>query len=131
MSSSTGGRGCLSVAGGRKPNPLLAAFEAKLEAEYIDRFNRLNEIDLISHLISCHEDLGVGPGRAEKCLYGFLESKQEVAEAIITESTEDAQGEFCKTQHDLAKYLKSILGPTVWEKHKFSFPMLKDYWDLV
>lgn len=118
-----------------KQNPLLARYEAQAEARARDRYNKMldihSEIDLIAHLLSVHEDLGVGPGRAERVLNGFLESKLEVAEAISKECDEDEQGEFCKTQRDLAATLKSILGPAKWEKYKYMFPMLQSYWDLV
>lgn len=118
-----------------KPNAMLeklkAQAEAKAKAEYDIKVLIHNEIDLIAHLISCHEDLGVGPGRAERCLNGFLESKMDVAEAIVKESDEDEQGEFLVTQRDLAKQLKEILGPEAWERQKHKFPLLKDFWDIV
>ena len=79
-----------------KPNAMLEKLrqqaEAKAQAEYDVKVSIHNEIDLIAHLLSCHEDLGVGPGRAEKCLNGFLESKMDVAEAIVKECDEDEQG---------------------------------------
>lgn len=123
------------MAGGNKQNAMLAKLEAKAEAKvnakYSQMLNIHSEIDLIAHMLVAHEDLGVGPGRAEKVLNGFLESKLDVAQAIVTECDEDEQGEFCKTQRDLAKALKDIFGPTLWEKYKVMFPMLKTYWDLV
>lgn len=115
----------------KKPNPLLAQFEAKFQAEYSHKVAIHNEIDLIAHLLSNHEDLGVGPGRAEASLNGFLESKMEIAQAIVDESTDDTKGEFCKTQRDLAKMLKGILGADAWSRCKVLFPTLKDYWDIV
>lgn len=102
-----------------------------MEVKYQGRLEAQHEMDLIAHMISCHEDLGVGPGRAEKCLNGFLESKLDVAKAIVNESEEDEDGEFLITQRDLAKLLKSIFGPAGWERHKDKFPMLKDFWDKV
>ena len=108
-----------------KANPLLAKYEAsayaRAKAEYDSRLSIHEEIDLIAHIISNHEDLGVGPGRAEKTLNGYLETKLEVAEAIITECDSDEQGEFCRTQRDLARALKRILGADKWEKYKVFF----------
>ena len=104
---------------------------AALEAKYQGRLECQHEMDLIAHMISCHEDLGVGPGRAEKCLTGFLESKLDVANAIVNESEEDEDDEFLITQRDLAKLLKSIFGAAGWERHKTKFPMLKEFWDKV
>lgn len=119
----------------KKQNALLAKYEAKAKAEarieYEIKLDLHTEIDLIALLLAVHEDLGVGPGRAERIFNGFLESKMEVADAIVKESTEDEQGEFCKTQRDLAKALKEIFGETKWKQYQHWFPMLKAYWNLV
>ena len=119
----------------KKPNTLLAQYEARAKAiaraEYDAKLDIHAEIDLMAHLLSIHEDLGVGPGRAEKSLNGFLESKMDIAQAIVDETTDDSQGEFCKTQRDLAKSLQGILGSEAWERCKYLFPTLRDYWDIV
>ena len=78
-----------------------------------------------------HLDLGVGPGRAKKVLDGFLESKMDVARAIVQETGEDAQGDFWVTQRNLAIELKSILGDEAWQSCKMLFPTLEFYWDKV
>lgn len=118
---------------GVKSNPLLAKYEARAKAEaraeYAAKLDIHNEIDLIAFLKSIHLDLGVGPGRAEKSLNGFLESKMDIAEAILKEATEDDQGDFWVTQRNLAAELKSILGPEAWDRCKTLFPTLQFYWD--
>lgn len=118
-----------------KQNALLAKYEAAAEARARAYYDSLlashAEIDLITHMVSASEDLGVGPHNAESVLNGFLETKLEVAEEIVRESSDDEQGEFCKTQRDLAKLLKDIFGARLWHKYKHYFPMLRTYWDLV
>lgn len=118
---------------GGKVNPLLAKYEAKAKAEakaeYEAKLSIHDEIDLIALLESVHLDLGVGPGRAERVLNGFLESKMNIAEAIIQETSEDDQGDFWVTQRNIAAELKSILGPEAWDRCRTLFPTLKFYWD--
>lgn len=59
----------------KKPNPLLAAFEAQKEAEFRGRLQRNSEIDIIALLIAAHNELKVGPGRAGDLLAEFLDVK--------------------------------------------------------
>lgn len=112
-----------------KPNPLLNKIYAQAKAEYDARLAIHDEIELIAFLLSIHADLGVGPGRAEASLCGFLASKMEIAEDILRETSEDSQGDFWVTQRNLAMQLKRILGPEAWNRHKTLFPTLKFYWD--
>ena len=120
---------------GSKQNPLLAKYEAKAKAEaraeYDIKLEVLEEIDLIALLLMVHRHLHVGPGRAPGAVDSYVQAKLEVAQAIVKETSEDEQGEFCKTQHDLAKALKGIFGAEAWEHYKHMFPMLRPYWDLV
>ena len=110
-----------------KTNPLLASYEARLETRYQARLSINSEIDLIAHLISCNEDLKVGPGRAEKALNGFLETKLQVAEEILADSKSDK--ELLHTKRDIAARLKQILGPENWLKYQEMFPLLQEYWE--
>lgn len=109
---------------GVKSNPLLAMFEAKLEAKHEARLKINEEISLITHLISCHEDLKVGPGRAEKVLNGFLETKVDIYK-VIAGDTDDYE----YSMYVLVRRLKQIMGPENWEKYKVFFPSLKEFWD--
>lgn len=118
-----------------KKNPLLERYKeqakAEARAEYDIKLAIHEEIDLIALLKAVHLDLGVGPGRAKKVLDGFLESKMDVARAIVQETSEDAQGDFWVTQRNLAIELKSILGDEAWQSCKVLFPTLEFYWDKV
>ena len=120
---------------GSKQNPLLAKYEAKAKAEaraeYNIKLEIREEIDLIALLLMVHRCLHVGPGRAPGAVDSYNQAKLEVAQAIVKETSEDEQGEFCKTQRDLAKAMKNILGAEAWQQHKHLFPMLRPYWDLV
>lgn len=120
---------------GGKVNPLLAKYEAKAKAEARAEYNIKveirEEIDLIALLLCVHRRLNVGPGRATGVLDSYTDAKLEVAKAIVNEVSTDEQGEFCKTQCDLAKALKGILGADAWQHYKCLFPMLRSFWDLV
>lgn len=120
---------------GNKINPLLAKYEAKAKAEakakYDIELDIRREIDMISLLLMVHRYFHVGPGRASGVVDSYDRAKLEVAKAIVKESSEDEQGEFCRTQRDLAKALKTIFGAEAWQQHKHLFPMLRSYWDLV
>lgn len=109
---------------GVKANPMLALFEAKLEAKHEARLKINEEINLITHLISCHEDLQVGPGRAEKVLNGFLETKVDIVKTILKD-TDDVE----YSMHVLVRRLKQVMGPENWEKYKVFFPSLREFWD--
>lgn len=111
-----------------KPNHFIAAIEARKDAEWSGVVTRTEEIDLIAHIFSCADDFQVGPGRAEKCLCGFLESKQDIANMVIEAIDVDNDNEFLVPKRDIAWKLKHTLGPELWEKYKGFFPMVKDYW---
>lgn len=125
-----------------KPNPILTAFEKKLRAEFAlekaqmkadhsAEIARLSELDLMAHIIAGNEDFNIGPGRARKCVDGYLETKLDIATAVVEEAESDEQGEIVKTKYDLAKRIKQIVGPEFFEELKPSFPMLWEVWDLV
>ena len=120
------------MSSGSKPNPMLAKLEAKIRAEERAKaryqFDTNAEIDLIAHIISCSEDFQIGPGRAEKCLCGFMETKMNIANMIIQSIDGDNDNEFLVPKRDIAWKLKSIMGPELWEKYKDFFPMVKEYW---
>lgn len=112
----------------KKPNPFIAAIEAKKDAEWSGIVSRTEEIDLIAHVMACAEDFKVGPGRAEKCLCGFLETKMDIANMVIQAVDVDNDEEFLVPKRDIAWKLKHIMGPDLWDKYKGFFPMVKDYW---
>lgn len=120
---------------GAKVNPLLAKYEAQAKAEaraeYNIKLEIREEIDLIALMLMVHRHLHVGPGRAAGSINEYNQAKLEVAQAIVQESSEDEQGEFCRTQRDLAKAMKNILGAEAWQQYKHLFPLLRSYWDLV
>ena len=109
----------------KKPNPLLAAYEAKLEAEFQQRLAINSELELISDLIAANNELKVGKGRAGY----FLAEKLDVKMQIATEIVKEDDPELIYTKHNLAKRLKSILGKESWMKYRELFPLLREYWD--
>ena len=109
-----------------KQNPILAAFEAKKEAEFCRRLGVNTEINLIATLIS-GSNLGIlGEKRSCDILPEILDVKMQIAEEIVSED----DPELLYTKHNLAKRLKQILGKEGWVKYRELFPLLREYWEV-
>ena len=120
----------------KKPNPILAAYGAKKEAEFMERLGRNTEMDLIALLISANRELQVGPGRAGDLLAEFLDVKMQLAEQLLADvgdgDKRDGNGdpEFLHTKRDWATALQKILGPENWQKYRELFPVCREYWEV-
>ena len=115
-----------------KQNPMLAAFEAKLEANYQQRLEINSEMDLIAFMKTVHEELGVGPGRALTSFNAFMNNKLEIAKTIHEDYGPDkdtGDKQILHTKSSYAKLLKRIFGPVSWQKVRIWFPLLFDYWE--
>ena len=110
----------------KKQNPLLAAFEAKLEAEYKERLNRNSEINLISTLIAGSRLGFLGEKRADLLIEEQIDVKIQIAENLLNDAKDDK--EMAYTKADLARTLKQILGEEGWNKRKHLFTLLREYW---
>jgi hypothetical protein len=110
----------------KKQNPILAAFEAKKEAEFSQRLATNTEINMIAMLIAGN-DLGfLGPVRAGLLLEEQIEVKMRIADELLADAKDDPS--LVYTKYDLASRLKSILGPEEWVRCQKLFPLLRDYW---
>lgn len=112
--------------GGRKQNPVLAAFEAKLEAVHKQRLKFNNEISMIALLFSANNELKVGPGRSGFLLAEYLDTKMDVAKAFV----DDDDPEMLHTKKEIAIRLRTILGNDNWMKYRELFTFVRDYWDV-
>lgn len=111
----------------KKQNPVLAAFEAKKEAEFMGRLACNTEMNLIAMLIAGN-DLGfIGEKRADLLLAKHIEVKMQLADDLVEDAKDDKTLEYTKA--NLARRLKQILGPDGWNRCKKLFPLLQDYWD--
>ena len=109
-----------------KPNPILAAFEAKKEREFQGRLERNSEIDMISMLIAGSRLGFLGEKRADLLIEEQIDVKMQLAENLLKDAEDDK--ELTYTKADLARTLQQILGPDGWKKHQNLFPILRDYW---
>ena len=110
-----------------KQNPVLAAFQAKLEKEFSGRLACNSEINMIATLIAGN-DLGfLSEKRADLLLARLVEVKMEIADELINDSRDDKALEHTKAV--LARRIKQILGDDGWSRCKQLFPLLKDYWE--
>lgn len=111
----------------KKTNPVLAAFEAKKEAEFMARLAGNTEINLIAMLIAGN-DLGfVAEKRGDQLLARHVEVKMQIADTLIKDA--EADKDLVYTKAVLAKRVKQILGPDGWNRCKGLFPLLREYWD--
>ena len=111
----------------KKQNPLLAAFEAKKEAEFMGRLACNTEINLIAMLIAGN-DLGfLAEKRADLLLAEVIETKIQIADQLVADAADDASMAYTKAV--LARRVKQILGPDGWNRCKQLFPLLIDYWE--
>ena len=123
---------------GNKPNPLLAAFEAKLRREFEEekaamevnfkqRLARNSEINMIAMLIGGNRLGFLGEKRAGLLIEEQIDVKLQFADSLL----KDAEGDpsLTYTKADLARSLKQILGPECWKKHQKMFPLLYEYWE--
>jgi hypothetical protein len=113
-----------------KQNPFLEAFAAKLEANYQHRLDVNNELDTIAFMVTIHEELGVGPGRAGRLFNAFRANKVNLAKTIREDYGDEDNGdkEILHTKKKYAQYLRTVFSPEDWERVKIWFPMLRDYW---
>lgn len=111
----------------KKQNPILAAFEAKKEAEFSNRLATNTEINLIAMLIAGNNLGIIGEKRGHPMLAEQMDVKMQIAEAILEDSKADKTLEYTKA--DLAGRVRQILGLEGWEKCKYLFPLLGDYWE--
>ena len=109
----------------QKNNPLLAKYEAMLEAKYRTKLEINSEIDQIALMLTIDDNLQVEPGQAAKLLNDFMANRIEVAEAILEDSKADK--ELLHTKRSLAVRLKGILDEH-WEKWRGMFVLVKEYW---
>lgn len=106
-----------------KKNPLLEAFEAKLERNYQLRLAHNNEIGMLGLIIAADDEEIPDVGGL---LFRFIETKMQIAKDIVTDSRDDKTLTY--TRADIARRVKQVLGEEDWERYKELFPLLKEYW---
>ena len=124
-----------------KPNPILAAFEAKLRKEFAEEMaafaaekdvefraglKRNAEVSDIAWLIAGNDNGVIGEKRAGVLLEDSLDVKMQFCRDLLADADNDQ--ELTYTKYDVATRLKSIMGRENWEKHRERFPLLRDYW---
>lgn len=115
----------------KKPNPLLAAIEAKWESICKQQIDMNSELDYIAFMLTINEELNVGPGRADRLFNAFLANKLELAETINAdygETKNSGDKELLQIKKHIAGRLKAIFGQH-WPKWREMFPFVRIYWD--
>jgi hypothetical protein len=106
-----------------KKNPILEAFEAKLEAQYQLRLAHNSEISMLGLIISADDE---GIEDVGGLLFRYIETKMQIATDIVSDSKDDKTLTY--TMCDLARRVKQILSEEDWERYKELFPLLEEYW---
>jgi hypothetical protein len=91
-----------------KTNPLLASFEAKLEARYRQQLKFSNQLGLDAAMIAANEVLGLGAGRAAKFRSVYIKTINEMAAMLAEDGKDDPELEWSIATID--KRLQSIMG---------------------
>lgn len=106
-----------------KKNPILEAYEAKLERQYQLRLAHNSEISMLGLIISADDE---GIEDVGGLLFRYIETKMQIAKDIVNDSKDDK--ELTYTRADIARRVKQILGDWDWERFKELFPLLEEYW---
>lgn len=113
-----------------KQNPILAAFEAKKEAEFRQRRATHEEINMLSLIIAADDEMEsfVESGEMDigNLLFRYIEVKMQMAKDIVKDA--EADPTLVYTKADIARRVKSVLSEEDWEQYKELFPLLRDYW---
>lgn len=110
-----------------KQNPILAAFEAKKEAEFHTRLACNTELNMMAVLIAGN-DLGfISEKRADLLLARMVEVKMHIADLLVEDAKDDSA--ITHTKAELANRIKQILGADGWSRCRELFPLLRDYWE--
>ena len=110
-----------------KPNPILAAFEAKKEAEFKGRLSCNSEINMIAMLIAGSRLGFLAEKRADLLVEEQIAVKMEIADVLLKDAKDDPS--LAYTKADLARSVKQILGADAWKRHQKLFPLLHEYWE--
>ena len=117
-------------------NPLLAKRDAQQRAFHEQQRRLTAEVDMIALLVSAHNELKVGPGRAGFLLAEYIDVKMRLAKELLEDVGDSHQKggsgdpEFLRTKRDLAITLKGILGEENWKNYRELFPICREYWDI-
>lgn len=115
----------------KKPNPLLAAIEAKWERRCADQLEINSEMDRIVFMLTINDELNVGPGRADRLFNAYLANKMELAETINADygdTKNNGDKELLQIKKHIAERLKAVFGQH-WPKWREMFPFVRIYWD--
>ena len=91
-----------------KQNPLLASYEAKLEARYRAQLAMAMQTGLDAGMIAANEVLGMGAGRAEKFRSAYIETVNKIMNMIVVDDKDDPNFEWTKAKVD--ERIRKIVG---------------------
>lgn len=96
------------------PNPsatlarIQAVAEAKYNALFHAKMDMLLQMGQDAAMISAHESLGMGPGRAEAFCAAYTEAFNEMASMMCEDQKDDA--EYAYTREKVDRQIRAIVG---------------------
>lgn len=97
----------------KRPNAMLAKYEAALEARYQRRLKIGMQIGLDAAMIAANEVLGLGAGRAERFAAEYIRTVNEIAGLFVDDGSADPAMDYSKDVLD--RRLRQICGPDKFE----------------
>lgn len=91
-----------------KQNPLLAKYEAMLEARYRKQLQFAMQMGMDAGIIAANEVLGMGAGRADKFRTAYIETVNEISHMIVVDDKDDPDMEWAKAKID--ERIRQIVG---------------------
>ncbi len=92
----------------KKPNPLLAKYEAMFEAKFRAQLQIAMQMGLDAGMIAANEVLQMGAGRAGKFQKAYIETVNEISRMTVDDAKADP--EFVWTKAKVDERIKKIVG---------------------
>ena len=107
-----------------KPNPILQAFQRKLEIEHTKDLEALSQMGLISAMVAYDDSEKLTPERAERFLRAYRSKLLEISKLFKDDSKDDSELVYSKAV--LRRRLSQILSESGFERNGYLFSILKE-----
>lgn len=92
-----------------KPNSMLAKIEAKYNALFHRKMDMLMQMGQDAAMISAHEVLQLGPGRAKDFCMAYINAMNTMAHMVLEDQKDDKEFVYSKAKID--EQIAAIVGP--------------------
>lgn len=92
-----------------KPNPMIAAVEAKYNALFHAKMDMLMQMGQDAAMIAAHDVLQMGPGRAKAFCEAYIQAVNNIARMVADDQRSDKEFVYAKAKID--EQIAAIVGP--------------------